>query len=385
MYQIDALDRLEPFTLQKVTCPEESWQENQQRHLRLLIHLTQLLANARIGHSFCGSASVFLGLMGKYQGFIHDIDFMIYKGDVDKVRDLFERNGFDFWQENFIHRRVRNLTGGKGRHHNYAAASANHCHKTSFPIWIGIFAYDGGAGEVTFSEYLAVSERKVRLMLTRLLSQGYHLKEYLQRLLEREKIDKEGVLELLRTFKTSGLGFWSEINHPEVNQRDLEYRDAYRALEQRYHQDGLDRKYPEHYFEFQLKTKYPISAERYLFSQQVTLPNQRVVYIVPLEISYLILSQFYPHYLGARKKYLDLASAIKVSGILNPERLEFFREVFDNREEQYELIDEFDFEIGSNRTLNPAALSKSPNKGEPNYLALFLEGVHYSVDHQGTT
>lgn len=381
MYRIDVLDRIEPFILRKVICPEESWQENQQRHVRLIVLLDQLLVGEKIRYSFVGSASVFLGLMGKYQGSLHDIDFMIHKGDVKGVQGLFERNGFDFWDENFIHRQVRNLTGGKGRHHNYAAASLGHCHKTGFPIWIGIFTYEGDGGEVIFSEYLAVSERKVRLMLVRLLGQGCHSKEYLQELLERERIDKEGVLELLRTFEASGLEFWPEINHPEVNQKDLERRDAYRALEQRYHQNGLEGKWPERYFEFKLETRYPISANEYLFSQEVILPNQKRAYIVPLEISYLLLSQFYPHYLGARKKYLDLASALRTSGILNPERLTFFRKVFENREERYELAAEFDFEIGSDGTLDPAALNKTPNRGETNYSALLLEGVHYQVDY----
>jgi len=220
----------------------------------------------------------------------------------------------------------------------------------------------------------------------------HELERAFKNVLDAEKLDQAGVTELINTLTTRGIDFWAEINRPTVNTRDLRYRDTYRTFERRYYEARSPkervrwRNYAEPYFEFRLLARYPISAREYLFSQSVMLPNGKRVYIVPLEISYLIFSEFYPHYLGPREKYQEAASILEASGGLNPENLRLFREVLEEREERYELVGEFEFEIGSDKTLDPLWLQRISENGkralrvrEPNYLALLLEGVHYQL------
>jgi hypothetical protein len=395
MTGVDRIKDIEIFVPQRITALSESLQTNHRRFLCLVAHLDQLLEG--VPYSFVGSASLLLGLGEKYQRSIHDIDIVVHRQDVERAQKVLQENSFDFWEENFIHRNVRNLSGGKGRHHNYAASSPEHLHPTGFLVWIGLFFYQEEGAYLIFTEYLAVSERKIRLMLKDILTRIertrlLRLEPPLKNVLEAERLDKSRVVELINTLAIHGIEFWMEINASRVNNLDLWYRDAYRALEKRYHEVKNPeermrwRDYTEPYLEFKLATQYPISAKEYLFSQIVTLPNGRVVFIVPLEISHLIFSEFYPHYLGEREKYREASTILRASGNLNPEKLASFRKVFARREEKYELVDEFDFEMGSDKTMDPSVLrgisengKRTLGRGEPNYLALLLEGVHYTI------
>lgn len=388
MTGVDRIKDFVTFVPQRITALPESLQANHQRYARLITGLDQLLEGTE--YSFVGSTSLFLGMGEKYQRPIHDIDIVVHRQDIEKIRRAFQENGYDFWDENFIHRSVRNLTGGKGRHHNYGASLPQHLHNAGFPIWIGLFFYEEEGDYLIFTEYLAVSERKVRLMLRNLLDkvESARLRQ-LEEFLGGE-LDTNRVGELIEYLVSSGRDFWTEINLPEINNLDLKCRDTYRAIEKRYQvtRNPEEKKrwqdYVEHYFEFRLVTRYPISAQEYLFSRLATLPAGRRAYIVPLEISYLIFSEFYPHYLGERAKYRESALILKNSGNLDSERLAFFRKIFEGREEIYELVGEFSFEMGADKTLDPKILNginengkRVLKAGEPNYLTLQLERVHY--------
>lgn len=350
----------------------------------LVSKLQELLSAENVKFSLAGSASVLMSIGERYKRPVHDVDIIILNSDFEKMKLVLDKNGFDFWEETFIHRTTRRLTGGYGRHHNFGFCSAQYLQSAGNPIWGGIFVCREEANNISFHEFFAISERKIKLMasgIVRDLNQLYDSdRKYLSNILHID-IDKVILAELIHRMAELGMDFWSEINHPEINLKDTRGRVRYSNLERRLLRESSKKvrcqKQAEHYFEFCLTTRYPITSMEYLFSQSFKLPNGKTVNSVPLEVVFLRASRYYPHYLGKRRKYSILCAALRKANVLDKARIEYFEEIYRRQEKDCKLVDDFYFEMGADRTLNPNLLrsiwdngKRAARFGEPNYLSL---------------
>lgn len=350
----------------------------------LVSKLQELLSAENVRFSLAGSVSALMGIGERYTRPVHDLDLIILNSDFEKMKLALGKSGFDFWDETFIHRTARRLTGGYGRHHNFGFCSSQYLQGTGNPIWGGIFVCREEPNGISFHEFFAISERKIKLMASGIVSDLNQLydtdRRYLTDVLEAD-IDKVILSELIQLMAELGMDFWSEINYPEINLKDLRSRVRYSNLERRLLREPLARvryqKPIEHYFEFCLTTRYPITSTEYLFSQSSELPNGKTVNSVPLEVVFLRASRFYPHYLGKRRKYSILSAALRKANVLLKARLEYFEDIYRRQEKDYRLMDDFHFEMGADGTLNTNLLrsiwdngKRAAIFGEPNYLSL---------------
>lgn len=350
----------------------------------LVAELQELLSAENVRFSLAGSVSALMSIGERHMCPVHDVDLIILNSDLEKMKLTLGKSGFDFWEETLIHRTVRRLTGGYGRHHNFGFCSSQYLQGSGNPIWGGIFVCREEVNSISFHEFFAISERKIKLMASGIVSglnQLYDIgRRYLTDVLEAD-IDKVTLAELIQWMAELGMDFWSEINHPEINLKDLRSRDRYSNLERRLSREPLARvsyqKSIEHYFEFCLTTRYPITSTEYLFSQSFELPNGKTVNSVPLEVVFLRASRYYPHYLGKRKKYSILSAVLRKANMFDKARIEYFEDIYRRQEKEYKLTDDFLFEMGADRTLNHNLLrsirdngKRAASFGEPNYLSL---------------
>ncbi len=350
----------------------------------LVSELQELLSAENVRFSLAGSASALIGIGERYKRPVHDVDLIILNSDFEKMKLSLSKSRFDFWEETFIHRTIRRLTGGYGRHHNFGFCSSRYLQGTGNPIWGGIFICREEKNSISFHEFFAISERKIKLMAASIARGSNQLydadRKYLSDILQMD-IDKVILVELIRRLTGLGMDFWSEINRPEINLKDTRSRVRYSNLERRLLGEPLAevryQKPTEHYFEFCLTTRYPIPATEYLFGQGYELPNGKTVNSVPLEVAFLRASRFYPHYLGKRRKYSILSAALRKANVLLKTRIEYFEDIYRRQEKEYKLTDDFIFEMGADGTFNANLLrsiwdngKRAARFGEPNYLSM---------------
>ncbi len=246
---------------------------------------------------------------------IHDLDFLIPEEQKEAIFHILAKAGFFVWDENFIHRKVRNLTGGFGRHHEIGACKETWEVEVGIPYWIGFFTFSGDRKTTEFREIYAISEYKFRLAIKRFanLLEGGIISQRLQQYLTLP-LTLELVEETIEVFRSQGIDFWNFIHSSEINKEDLKRRDS------------LPYNYQENLIEVLYVQRFDISPEEYIMGQ-----NDEKIAVIPLGNTFVRMHRFYPHYLGKREKYQVAAQVIETSGMLSGLEVEKHIRMFQNR------------------------------------------------------
>lgn len=94
----------------------------------------------------------------------------------------------------------------------------------------------------------------------------------------------------------------------------------------------------------------------------------------------MLMSRYFPHYLGARDKYSITSRMIEKSGLLVPEAVEEYQRVFRDRTVTHAPIRELPFRL--DKIQHPETFREQPNvatigDSEVFYPALLFEDIHF--------
>lgn len=299
---------------------------------------------------------------------IHDLDFLISEEEKEAILHILAKAGFFVWDENFIHRKVRNLTGGFGRHHEIGACKENWEVEDGIPYWIGFFTFSGDRKITEFREIYAVSEYKFRIAIESLadLVEGGVVFQRLRRCLNLP-LSLELLEEVMEIFSSQGIDFWNFLHSPAINEADIKRRES------------LPYNYQEKLIEVLYIQRFDVSPE-----QCINRLDENPAVISP-ENNFVRMQYFYPHYLGRRRKYMATAEVIRASGVLSGERLEKELKLFKNRKVYHHPLRVV--QSSPDITKDPGKLSQylpklmsrniSELKGNINPWSLLLPGVHF--------
>jgi hypothetical protein len=357
------LNHLQQGKMSPLECPTtvNEGQGNEIR-LRLVANIVGMLQREGINPVVIGSPSVSLNTNQRYPFAMHDTDFLIKANDIEGARKVLEKNDFIFWDENSVHREVRNLTGGFGRHHNLGASSQEYLNSIGLPIWTGFFTYPE---EIVFQEDYAFSKFKLDCAVDQAMQMiGDVRPESRQRLTELREAKKFGMeefFEVLGILDKEGARFWDIIDMPEVNQKDVARREK------------LIPNTPEQFIEVSRDERYAVSIEDYIRPDIIDLYGVKVP-VVDLSTTFWRMKKYFPHYLGPRDKYIRSAVFMEGSGFL-PEDTDRREGMYRDRKILVKPTNVFTFERDA--CFNSDKMGKNCELGEPNYWAMLLEGIHY--------
>jgi len=361
------LEQLKQGNTPPFTCEFPIRQGSNEIQLKLISDVVRILNAEGVEPILIGSASTFLQTDNIYPKKIHDVDFLIRGEHIEGVRRTLNRNGFIFWDEKNIHRNVRNLTGGFGRHHDYGASSEEYRRDSGLPIWLGFFTY---SDKTEFLEKYAFSRFKLNLVIESTLEKVSDLnptiKNRLLILKGHDDLTVESLVETLHLLSKAGIDFWQQIDESSINDRDTRRRQKLPPLQ------------TEKFIEVARTEDYNVTIGEYMRVQPVSVFDTEIK-TLDLAINYWRMKKYFPHYLGPREKYIESAGFIEASGYL-PEDTQSKEEIYRSRKIRKNPLGIFVFR--NDFCLNFQVMQQTPHGlDHPNYWALLLEGVHYATKH----
>lgn len=340
--------------------------EQEARCQNLAAQISQILEAEGITTMVVGSHSAIPQIGQDYIKNGHDIDFVVHAGQINGVCRTLRRNGFTFWDENSLHRLIRSATGGFGRHHNFGASLPFCRHDEDLPVWVGFFTAESLPEQTIFRERYAFSWFKAITALTWLWQKETDFALAKRKIIEtlcQQVPSTTNMKKIIEILKEEGVNFWEIINHPEVNDQDLQRRLA------------LPPQAEEYLVEAEMVQTYPLASTTHFDQARIVNPCHGEIRVYPLEGTFLRMSQYPPHYLGLREKYRQLAQAILASGKLDGQALTYQENLYRHRQTSHQVLEVYFFQ--RDQAFARETLSQTPPFGQPDYWAILLEKIHY--------
>jgi len=371
----------------KEILPPYSLRDSREISLDFLRFVSRIFFSNGIRFSVAGSLSLYLQIPEFYTNSIHDVDIIVNKKDLERIILILQGNGFDVWPEDDLHTNILNLTGGYGRHHNYGFCSNKFLNFLGLQIWGGIFCYEQCSDGLNFYETYGISEWKVNMAFNSHQNIQFHSDPEI-RILDHPDIFGE------TQNKLNDIDFWDFLRSSSINHLDFARREKIRQR-CRLNVDKIissqlvtDRNMPEieTLYDVVMTTTYPISSEEYLFRKSANIGINSFVYVIPVEVSFLRFTHYYPHYLGPRSKYLIQLEDIKKSKILNKQALDYCHSVYASARIKHKVKGRYNFNPYLDKTADIDALNsifqnnlRVIEKFSPNYLSMLQDNVHFTA------